>query len=845
MKAKKDHPGEILLFRMGDFDEMFFDDAVTASRELEITLTGRGEKSKNRIPMCGVPHHSIQSYIAKLLSRGYRVAICDQVENPAEAKGIVKREVTRILTPGTVTDEAFLENNSHNYLVVLSEKEGRFGLCAADISTGECVWASYGGGDALLSLLDDLFRLSPREILCVPPFSHFEEVDAFRAQRLSSTLMSVEHTLGQTDQNWLSHHFEPKQQPTSPLVREAVEGLLQYLHRTVKADLAHLSQIKEYNTKNVLVLDVMTLRNLEVVENLQDGGRRNTLLAMLDFTETAMGGRFLKSALESPLKSHDEIVARHEAVEALLENPVGREKLQNFFSQIYDLERISTRIELGSASPRDLSCLRTSLQALPELKVGLQEFDAPLIRHLEKGLTGHESVRTLLENSLADDVPMALKDGGVIRSGFDLELDELRTIAKDQGQYLLDMEQKERERTGIRTLKVGYNKVFGYYIEISHANAASAPPEYIRKQTLVNAERFITPELKTFENKILGAQEKLARLENHLFQQIKDEVRKSVRELLETAKYLALLDVLQSFGEAAARYDYVKPSLKAEPGLHFTESRHPVVERLLKDHSFVPNDAELNHENQELIILTGPNMAGKSTYMRQIALIALMAQSGCFVPAKQAEICPLDRIFTRIGASDDLATGQSTFMVEMNEVAHILQHATENSLILLDEVGRGTSTFDGMSIARSVAEYIHQKIHAFTLFATHYHELTQLGDSLERGANFSVAVQEKGNQVLFLRRIVPGGADRSYGIHVAQLAGLPSTVLERARELLIELENEGIPMRARQMMDMESLFATNFREEILRLEPERLTPMEAMQALYKLYQQAQKEGGKS
>ena len=844
MSIKKDHPSEILFFRMGDFYEMFLQDAEIASRELEITLTGRGTKGDGeRIPMCGIPYHAAQNYIGKLLSKGYRVAVCDQVENPAEAKGIVRREVTRILTPGTLTDEAFLTQHRNNYLMVLTERDGRFGMCAADISTGECLWGSYGGTSGKLTLYDDLFRLSPTEILCVPPFSSFEEIEGFCQQRLPKSLLSMEH-LAIENETLLVQHFSEAEQPASPLVRSAVEGLLAYLHRTIKADLAHLNHIVEYGQKENLILDVMTLRNLEVSENLQDGGRRNTLLAMLDFTETAMGGRFLKSSLESPLKQKSEIANRHEGVRDLLKNPVGREKIQELFSGIYDLERIGTRIELGSASPRDLASLRSSLQSLPELKEILYSFESPILSTIVAGLSGHDEVRELLEQSLADEVPLSVKDGGVIRAGFDAELDEIRMISKDQSQFLLDMEQRERERTGIKALKVSFNKVFGYYIEISKGSAALAPVEYVRKQTLVNAERFITEELKTFENKILGAQEKLNRLETHLFQQIKDAVKKSVAEIMSTARYLALLDMLQSFAEAAARYDNCQPTLRSEAGLYLKESRHPVVERLIKGTSFVPNDAELNHKNQELIILTGPNMAGKSTYMRQIALIVLMAQAGSFVPAKVAEIAPLDRIFTRIGASDDLATGQSTFMVEMNEVAHILQHGTENSLILLDEVGRGTSTFDGMSIARSVAEYIHQKISAFTLFATHYHELTELGDSLPRGANYSVAVQEKGNQVLFLRRIVPGGADRSYGIHVAELAGLPSTVLERARELLIELEDQGLSHRAKQVLNMESLFATDFRQEILRLEPEKLTPMEAMQALYKLYQQAAREEGK-
>lgn len=545
---KKDHPTEILFFRMGDFYEMFLEDAEVASRELEITLTGRGTKGDGeRIPMCGVPHHAAQSYIGKLLSKGYRIAVCDQVESPAEAKGIVRREVTRILTPGTVTDEAFLENHNHNYLVVLAERDGRFAMSAADISTGQCLWNSYGGANGKLTLLDDLFRLGPREILCIPPFSSYKEIEAFKNQRLSKSLLSMEHIVIEEGQ-WISQHFAEKDQPVSPLAKEAIEGLLTYLHRTIKADMGHLSQLTEYGNQDILALDVMTLRNLEVAENLQDGGRRNTLLSMLDFTETAMGGRFLKTALEAPLRNEVEISARHEAVQGLFEDPVGREKLQNYFSNIYDLERIATRIELGSASPRDLIALRSSLQSLPSLKEVLQDFSAPLLQRTNSGLSGHCEVRELLEQSLADDVPLALKDGGVIRDGFDAELDEIRLISKDQSQFLLEMEQKERERTGIKTLKVSFNKVFGYYIEISKGSAAGAPPEYVRKQTLVNAERFITEELKIFENKILGAQEKLSRLETHLFQQIKDEVRKSVNEIMQTAHYLALLDALQSGG---------------------------------------------------------------------------------------------------------------------------------------------------------------------------------------------------------------------------------------------------------------------------------------------------------
>ncbi len=846
--TKEQHPDEILFFRLGDFYEMFFDDAVLVSKELGLTLTSRsGDTEKS--PMCGVPYHSAEGYITKLIRRGYKVAIAEQIGDP-KAPGLTKREVIKVITPGTILSEDALTAAQNNYIALLYENDECIVLAGADISTGECFYGIYNGKNRVQSMLDELYRLAPAELIFAGKASFRQEVTDFITQRMTRCAFTELAPVIRPEEMVL-RHFGEERRPGDANAETALGTLLEYLHQTVMTDLSHISRLTKLEASGHLVLDTTTLRNLEITRNLRDGGKKNTLLDVLDFTETAMGGRLLRKWLEQPLFAGSDIRARHDAVEELLRDYSMRSGLRERLKEIYDFERLLTRAEVGAANARDLVALKVSLGALPSIKALLAQAKAVMLRRGQENIGTYEALVELLARAIVDEPGFSVRDGGIIKQGYNQELDEYRRIARDSKKMLQEIEEREKEKTGIKTLKIGYNKVFGYYIEVRNSGKDLVPVHYVRKQTLANAERFITEELKEFETKILGAQEKIVAIEYSLFNEVRERVVEQLESIQRTAAELAVVDVLSSLSEAAEAYGYVRPVLRENGVIHIVDGRHPLVERILVQDIFVPNDAELNHDESEIMLITGPNMAGKSTYMRQTALIVLMAQVGSFVPAREASISPVDRIFSRIGASDDLVSGQSTFMVEMNEVAQILKYATRDSLIILDEIGRGTSTFDGMSIARAVVEYIEGNIHAKTMFATHYHELTDMEDAHIK--NCCVAVRERGSKVVFLRRIISGSADKSYGIHVARLAGLPKSVTDRAEIILAGLEKTapvpvvgeaGIP-KAGTETGMDSLFSSPLAEEILAMDVMSMTPIEAMNALYKLQQKASREAGKA
>ena len=855
---KNQYRDELLFYRSGDFYELFFEDAKTASRELGLTLTGRNGGLEERIPMCGVPYHSVEPYIAKLIKKGFRVAICEQMEDPKLAKGLVKREVIRVITPGTALNEALLEESGNRYLVYLQEDDGVLCMALADVSTGECRWYTANGSERLISVEEQLFRLQPSEIVLKSGIDQWDALENWLKSKLTDCLYSF-YEPAKEPEDFVKLHFGTLE--LDPLVRSTVQNLLAYLHETMMTDLSQINRLERITTEQFMNLDATAIRNLELIKNMRDGSKRGTLLDILDFTGTSMGSRCLKNWIECPLLDIVKIRERQDAVEELVLNPALRDSLQESLKEVFDLERILSRLEVGSANARDLVSLRASLAALPALKEKLQGAKSGLLQKLSASIHMHREIHDTLEAAIVDEPPFTVREGGMIKDGYDLELDEFHDIARNNSQWMANFEQKIKESTGIKTLKVGFNKVFGYYIEVSKGQTSAVPPEFVRKQTLVNAERYIVPELKDFENKILSAKEKIESLEYYLFNKIRDEIRKDIPEIQDTAHALARLDVLAALALAAFKYDYHRPELNNRGEIRILDGRHPVVERLLDKEIFVPNNVTLNSADERMVIITGPNMAGKSTYMRQVALLVLMTQMGSFIPARSADICAVDRIFTRVGASDDLATGQSTFMVEMNEVAQILKYATKNSLIILDEVGRGTSTYDGMSIARAVMEYIQTKIKAKTLFATHYHELITMEDVLEGIKNYSVAIKERGNDIVFLRRIIRGGTDRSYGVHVARLAGLPKKVIERADEILEEYDRnkgficdgtaacssgsaaQGSVKEEPADLGMGSLFTSALQSELLQLDVMSMTPIEALNELYKLQQEAKKESG--
>ena len=850
LAAKEQHPDNILFFRLGDFYEMFFDDAKLAAKELGLTLTSRSG-NKDKTPMCGVPYHAVETYINKLVSRGYKVAIAEQIGDP-KAKGLTKREIIKIITPGTVLSEAALKDAQNNYIALVYEKAAQIILAGADISTGECFYGIYDGSNRLQMLLDELYRLAMPELLVVGKPSFNQALHEFTDLRLPSCAYTELAAITGAVDDRIIQHFDAANRPDNIAAKEAVATLLDYLHSTVMTDLTHLNKLTYLDASENLVVDTYTLRNLEITRNLRDGGKKDTLLAVLDFTETAMGSRLLKKWLEYPLLSIVAIDRRLDAVEELTQNIALRGNIRKDCKEIHDFERLLTRIEVGTANARDLIALKVSLKCLPQIQQDIAGVKAEILANCRQNIKSFTDLVDLLQRSLIDEPGISLRDGGIIKSGYNAELDEYRRIAHDSKAMLQEIEEREKQATGIKTLKIGYNKVFGYYIEVRNSGKDLVPERYIRKQTLANAERYITEELKEFETKILGAQEKIVNIEYNLFTEVRETIKTKLAEIQATAHEIAIIDVLTSLAEAAAAYNYVRPRMAESGEISILDGRHPLVERILTRDLFVPNDTKLNHKDCEIMLITGPNMAGKSTYMRQVALLTLMAQIGSFLPAREAVISPVDRIFTRIGASDDLVSGQSTFMVEMNEVAQILKYATKNSLVILDEIGRGTSTFDGMSIARAVIEHIEQKIHAKTLFATHYHELTDLAN--DKIKNFCVAVKEKGTQVAFLRRITAGAADKSYGIHVARLAGLPKNVTKRAEIILQSLENgsnadkvlaENTAASEKNTTApvMGSLFTSNLSSELLKLDIMTMTPIEALNELYKLQAKAKEEAG--
>ena len=784
--VKNAHPDQILFFRLGDFYEMFLDDAILVSKELELTLTKRSTAGDG-IPMCGVPYHAAESYINKLVNKGYKVAICEQIGDP-KAKGLTKREVIKIITPGTVMNESALTSSKNNYIALIYEENHAIYLAGADISTGECFYSIYDGPDRCQLLFDELYRLMMPELLLIKPFSYERELKNFLSLRLNNCLVNELTEITSQVEDLMLQHFDVHNRPDNKIAHKAIATLLEYLHETVKTDLTHLNKLTYLDSSKSLFIDTYTLRNLEITRNLRDGGKKDTLYDVLDFTKTAMGSRLLRKWLEYPLLSPKKINDRLDAVANLVSDFSLRNNLREQLKEIYDFERLLTRMEVGTANARDMNALKSSLYVLPAIKKSLAKVTAKLLANIHQKISTYNDLVVLIDKAIVEDPSFSIREGGFIKDGYNQELDEYRNIAKNSKRLLQQMEEDEKNKTGIKSLKIGYNKVFGYYIEVRHSSTEMVPENYIRKQTLANAERYITPELKEFETKILGAQEKIVQLEYNLFTELRDILKTKISFIQNTAHEIAILDVLVSLAQAGDEYNYIRPKLLDDGTIHIKDGRHPLVERILNRDLFVPNDTHLDNAQNEIMIITGPNMAGKSTYMRQSALLTLMTQVGSFIPAREASISPVDKIFTRIGASDDLVSGQSTFMVEMNEVSHILKYATNKSLVILDEIGRGTSTYDGMSIARAVIEHIRDHIGAKTLFATHYHELTDLEDDVHV-KNYCIAVKEKGSDVTFLRRIIRGSADKSYGIHVAKLAGLPQEVVKRAETILIDLEN--------------------------------------------------------
>jgi DNA mismatch repair protein MutS len=852
-ELKARYPGTLLMFRLGDFYELFYEDAQLAARVLEITLTSREVGKGSRIPMCGVPHHALDAYLARLVERGYRVAICDQLEDPALAKGLVKRDVVRVVTPGTVIDSAALPRGTNTYLAAVLPGEPQWGLAVCDLSTGEFQVGEIGGPDAAAAAAEELARLDPKEVLA--PEDARELLSGLLGSRATITGLDrwrFDVSLGRAG---LLAHFGVVSLDGFgcehlPAAVAAAGALLQYLKDTQMSPLAHIRRMTTYALEDALVLDAATRRNLEVVRSLADGRTGGSLLGILDESLTGMGARKLRQWLLQPLRHREQIIRRLDAVDHLVQHPRLRESVRAALKGMGDLERLVGRAGHGSAAPRELVVLAAAVRKLPTLVELLRDAGVPLLETIRQAIGTHDEIAGLIERAIVDAPPAVLGDGGVIRDGFSSELDAIRSTARTGRSWIAEFEAVERARTGIKSLKVGFNKVFGYYIEISNANLPAVPPEYIRKQTLTTGERFITPDMKEHEAAILGAEERSAGLERDLYDGVRQTVARSADPLLLTARAVAELDALAALAEVAAAADYVRPEIIEEPVLEIHGGRHPVVERLVSDR-FVPNDVHLSTADRAIVLVTGPNMAGKSTYLRQAALIVLMAQIGSFVPADRATIGLADRIFTRIGAVDDIATGRSTFLVEMQEVANILHHASLRSLIILDEVGRGTSTYDGMSIAWAVVEYLHDHIGARTLFATHYHELTELGALLPHVHNVNVLVQEEGDTVVFLRRVADGGADRSYGIHVARLAGLPPAVIDQAQRILRRLESSAgpavaedtflppIPSRAlgAQQLPLPLNQLSPVEESLLTMSLESMTPLEAMGALHALIEQ--------
>ncbi len=864
METKSQYQDCILFYRLGDFYEMFFEDALTASRELEITLTGKNCGQEEKAPMCGVPYHAVEGYLNRLVAKGYKVAICEQVEDPKTTKGIVKREVVRIVTPGTNLDTQALDETKNNHIMCIVYIADRYGVSVADISTGDYFVTEIPDS---AKLLDEIYRFSPSEIICNEAF-YMSGVDMDGMKdRLGITIYSLESWYFDDEvcRKKLLEHFEVSSFAGLGLADYdcgiiSAGALLQYLLETQKNSLSNLTHITPYAAGKFMMIDSSTRRNLELCETLREKQKRGSLLWVLDKTKTAMGARTLRKYVEQPLIDKTEIIRRLDAVQELKEQAISREEIREYLSPVYDLERLITKIAYGSANPRDLTAFRSSLEMLPALLYILQEMKAELLKDLAVDLDPLEDLCILVKKAIREDPPIAMKEGNIINDGYNEEVDKLRRAKSDGKDWLAKLENDEREKTGIKNLKIKYNKVFGYYLEVTNSYKEMVPEYYTRKQTLANAERYITPELKELEDMILGAEDKLYALEYELYSEVRDLIASQIERIQKTAKAVAALDAFASLALVAERNNYVRPKINEKGVIDIKEGRHPVVERMIPNEMFISNDTYLDDKKHRISIITGPNMAGKSTYMRQTALIALMAQIGSFVPAKSANIGLSDRIFTRVGASDDLASGQSTFMVEMTEVANILRNATSKSLLILDEIGRGTSTFDGLSIAWAVIEYISDSrlLGAKTLFATHYHELTELEGKIDNVNNYCIAVKEKGDDIVFLRKIVKGGADKSYGIQVAKLAGVPELVIGRAKEIVEELSDEDITARVSEIASKErvvkkkpkvkkyddvdiaqmSLFDTvkddDVLEELKNLDVGNMTPIDALNTIYRL-----------
>ncbi len=836
----------ILFFRLGDFYEMFDDDAKTAARELDLTLTtrDRGKPKEEQTPMCGVPFHSVDAYIARLVQKGYKVAICEQTEDPATAKGLVERDITRIVTPGTVTESCMLEESRNNYMASLYGENGKFALAFCDVSTG--AFFATGCPD-IAGAMSELGRFSPREVLRYGSDATSREMNQALFQRMICCVDEGREDQFQLEPSaqLLEKHFGKTLSQLGIAGLEEViiasGALLKLLLFVQKNDLAHIRELNYYTTGRFMELDLDARRNLELTQTMRSAEKKGTLLWVLDKTHTPMGGRMLRSWLEKPLLDVSEITRRQSAVEELVNATIARGELTEALKDVTDLERVMTRVVTGTVNCRDLLGLARGLRALPEVKAKLAGMESPLLRRLTAAIDPLTDCAQLIENTIVDEPPLTIREGGIIRKGASEEADHLRSIMEGGSGTIAAIEASEREKTNIRTLKVGYNRVFGYYIEVSKSFMDQVPGHYIRKQTLANCERYITQELKELETQVLTAKDRLTALEYQIFTQLRESIAREAVRVQETAAAVAAADALCSLATVAAQRGYCRPEITLGNEISITDGRHPVVEVMLKDSLFVPNDTHLGEKDNQVSIITGPNMAGKSTYMRQVALIVIMAQMGSFVPARSARIGLVDRVFTRIGASDDLASGQSTFMVEMAEVANILKYATAKSLLILDEIGRGTSTYDGMAIARSVLEYAAnpRRLGAKTLFATHYHELSTIENELPNVKNYNIAVKKRGDQMIFLRKIVPGATDDSYGVEVAKLAGLPAAVVSRAREILAQLESGEQTVVVKEVapddqMSMLDLGASQVRDALEKLSVETLTPIEAMNELYKL-----------
>lgn len=864
METKKQYQDCILFYRLGDFYEMFFEDALTASKELEITLTGKACGMEERAPMCGVPYHAVEGYLTKLVNKGYKVAICEQVEDPKLAKGIVKREVTRIVTPGTNLNVQSLDATKNNFLLCITYTPTTIGLSVADVTTGDYYLTEV---EDLRKLQDEIMKYNPSEIICNDSFlvSGFNLEDLKGRLHISVNALDAHMFDDEGCKRVLLRHFKVNTLiglgiEEFPVGMIAAGALLQYLYETQKTELAHFTHVYPYLTSKYMLLDSSTRRNLELTETMREKQKRGSLLWVLDKTRTAMGGRLLRSMLEQPLIDKDAIESRLDAIAELNGDSAGRDEIQEYLNPVYDLERLLSKVTYKTANPRDLIAFRNSLEMLPAIKTVLQVFECDELKTICKEIDSLNDIYQLILEAIEEEPPITIREGGMIKDGFDETIDMLRRARKDGKQWLADLEEQDRVRTGIKNLKIKYNKVFGYYFEVTNSYQNLVPDDYIRKQTLANAERYTTPRLKELEDTILNAEDKLTTLEYDMFCKIRDSIAMELERIQKTAKAIARLDVYTSLALVSERNHYVRPKLNEKGIIDIKDGRHPVVEKMITHDMFISNDTFLDNASHSISVITGPNMAGKSTYMRQTALIVLMTQVGCFVPAKSANISVVDRIFTRVGASDDLASGQSTFMVEMNEVANILRNATSNSLLILDEIGRGTSTFDGLSIAWAVIEHISNRklLGAKTLFATHYHELTELEGKISNVNNYCIAVKECGDDIVFLRKIVKGGADKSYGIQVAKLAGVPDIVIDRAKEIVEQLSDNDITEKIQNIsVDVKdevkakkikkpdelelaqmSLFDTVTDEdvvkELMELEVNSMSPLDALNTLYRL-----------